>query len=82
MVWKLDDSIGKIISALGNKNMLQNTIIVLTTDNGGAVSGYDNSIGSNWPLRGVRFQILLLIFFSLFSTSTKVDFDIIICVAV
>lgn len=55
MVWKLDDSIGKIISGLGNKNMLQNTIIVLTTDNGGAVSGYDNSIGSNWPLRGVRF---------------------------
>lgn len=54
MVWKLDDSIGKIISALGNKNMLQNTIIVLTTDNGGAVSGYDNSIGSNWPLRGSK----------------------------
>lgn len=58
MVWKLDDSVGKIIAALGHQKMLQDTIIVLTTDNGGAVAGYDNSVGSNWPLRGVRRMIM------------------------
>lgn len=55
MLWKLDESVGKIVAALGKRNMLDNTIIVFTTDNGGAASGFNHNAASNWPLRGVRF---------------------------
>lgn len=54
MLWKLDDSVGKIVAALGKRNMLDNTIIVFTTDNGGAASGFNHNAASNWPLRGVK----------------------------
>ena len=57
MVSVLDESIGEIFSALKTANILNETIIIFTTDNGGAVGntdgkGIDDSIGSNWPLRG------------------------------
>ncbi|KFM82794.1 Arylsulfatase J, partial [Stegodyphus mimosarum] len=52
MVTSLDDSIGKIFEALNNKDMLQNSIIVVSSDNGGA-----SGSGSNWPLRGAKFQL-------------------------
>ena len=43
-----DEGIGNITSLLQEKNMLNNTIIIFTTDNGGqTVKG-----SSNWPLRG------------------------------
>ena len=34
--------------------MLQDTIIVFTTDNGGPAAGFDLNHASNWPLKGVR----------------------------
>ena len=43
-----DEGIGNITSLLQEKNMLDNTIIIFTTDNGGqTMKG-----SSNWPLRG------------------------------
>ena len=43
-----DEGIGNITSLLQEKNLLDNTIIIFTTDNGGqAMKG-----SSNWPLRG------------------------------
>ena len=33
--------------------MLQDSIIVFTTDNGGPAAGFDLNYASNWPLRGV-----------------------------
>lgn len=54
MVTTLDESLQKITDALTAKGMIENTILVFTTDNGGAAGGYDNSAGSNYPLRGSK----------------------------
>lgn len=64
MVSKLDESVGRVVQALKEKNMLQNTIIVFMSDNGSP--SYDDSgrsfppsagvtanWGSNFPFRGV-----------------------------
>ena len=34
--------------------MLQDSIIVFTTDNGGPAAGFNLNYASNWPLKGVR----------------------------
>ncbi|CAG2116606.1 unnamed protein product, partial [Medioppia subpectinata] len=48
MVSVLDDSVGDIFAALLKANILDNTIVIFTTDNGAPI----NDFGSNWPLRG------------------------------
>ena len=53
MLYKLDESVGKVIEALNKKKILQDCIIVFTTDNGGPAAGFDLNHASNWPLRGV-----------------------------
>ncbi|KAF4526958.1 hypothetical protein B566_EDAN015458, partial [Ephemera danica] len=54
---ELDTSIGEIISALAAKGMLDNSIVVLSTDNGGAAAGFNLQAASNWPLRGNKDTI-------------------------
>ncbi|CAG0923783.1 unnamed protein product, partial [Notodromas monacha] len=54
MVAKLDESVGRVVEALAQKNMLNNTILIFSTDNGGAAAGFNYNAGSNWPLRGVK----------------------------
>lgn len=54
MLSALDDAIGQLVEALNATDAIQNTIIALTTDNGAATGGIDNSVGSNWPLRGTK----------------------------
>lgn len=54
MVSKLDESVGKLVQALQKRDMLRNSIIVFTTDNGGPAAGFDGNFASNWPLRGVK----------------------------
>ena len=54
MLYKLDESVGKVVTALKETNMLENTVIVFTTDNGGPAAGFDVNQASNWPLRGVK----------------------------
>lgn len=62
MVAALDESIGKIFQTLNDTNQLDNTIIVFSSDNGGATGTkngihIDNSQGSNWPLRGSKYSL-------------------------
>ena len=54
MVYKLDESVGKVVDALSKKGMLKNSVILFTTDNGGPAAGYDMNAASNYPLKGVR----------------------------
>lgn len=54
MLTELDDSVGAIIKALESRDMLKNSIIVFSSDNGGPASGFNNNAASNWPLRGVK----------------------------
>lgn len=57
MVDKLDESIGNAVSALENKGLLNNSIVIFASDNGASPDGLSGSHGSNWPLRGV-FEFL------------------------
>ena len=49
MVYELDTAVGRLVEALNDKDMLNNTIIVFSTDNGGPKDAH-----SNWPFRGVK----------------------------
>ncbi|KAF5270105.1 hypothetical protein FQA39_LY08517 [Lamprigera yunnana] len=51
---KLDESVGKVVQALEVNNMLRNSIIVFSSDNGGPASGFNLNAASNWPLKGVK----------------------------
>lgn len=54
MLWKLDQGIGRVVDALKMNGMLEDSIIVFTTDNGGPAAGFNQNAASNWPLRGVN----------------------------
>lgn len=53
MVWNVDRDIGKIVAALKSKGMYQNSLVVLSADNGGPVYMSGRGGGNNFPLRGV-----------------------------
>lgn len=61
MLWKLDESVGLVIEALEARKMLQNSIILFTTDNGGPAGGFNQNAASNWPLRGVCIITVLVV---------------------
>jgi arylsulfatase A-like enzyme len=63
MLWELDQSVGRITKALKQKNMLDNTIILLLSDNGAATRGLHKNTGSNWPLKGVCSLLLDIVLF-------------------
>lgn len=53
MVTKLDESVGEIVEGLKRRNLLRNSIILFTADNGAPSLGEHANSGSNYPLRGV-----------------------------
>lgn len=55
MLHELDESVGRVVEALQKVKMLDNSIIVFVSDNGGAAAGFNLNAASNWPLRGVRY---------------------------
>ncbi|XP_064643223.1 arylsulfatase B-like isoform X1 [Lineus longissimus] len=50
MVTAMDDSFGAVVNTLEEQGMMDNTLIVFTSDNGGPVYAG----GNNWPLRGSK----------------------------
>ncbi|GBM36212.1 Arylsulfatase I [Araneus ventricosus] len=50
----LDDSVGAVFKALHAKNMLDNSIILFVSDNGGEVNPELRGHASNYPLRGKK----------------------------
>ncbi len=54
MLHKLDESVGRVVSSLQDNGLLENSVIVFTTDNGGPAAGFNQNAASNWPLRGVK----------------------------
>lgn len=57
MLSKLDESVGKVVEALQNRGLLENSIIIFTTDNGGPAAGFNDNCASNYPLRGVSIAL-------------------------
>lgn len=53
MVSKLDESVGRVVKALDDSGMLENSIILFFGDNGAPVIGQHSNRGSNYPFRGV-----------------------------
>lgn len=63
MVSKLDESVGDIVEALENKQMLKDTIIIFMSDNGAPSAKNGTPLardfpnwGSNFPFRGVSIH--------------------------
>uniref|UniRef100_A0A182SM48 Sulfatase N-terminal domain-containing protein n=1 Tax=Anopheles maculatus TaxID=74869 RepID=A0A182SM48_9DIPT len=52
MMSKLDDSVGAVYDSLKVNRMLDNSIIVFLSDNGGVTRGMHSNTGSNYPFRG------------------------------
>ncbi|KAH9364354.1 hypothetical protein HPB48_003041 [Haemaphysalis longicornis] len=50
MVDTLDQAVGVVLDALHERSMLENCIIVFSSDNGADLLGR----GSSWPLRGTK----------------------------
>ncbi|XP_036334031.1 arylsulfatase B-like isoform X4 [Rhagoletis pomonella] len=57
MLTQLDQSVGRIVQELQAHKMLQDSIIVFSTDNGGPPQGFNLNHASNWPLRGVKNSV-------------------------
>lgn len=57
MVSMLDKSVGKVVTALRQRRMLNNTIIVFMSDNGSKPVGVHANHGSNYPFRGVSVLV-------------------------
>ncbi|GAB1869473.1 Arylsulfatase B [Camponotus japonicus] len=57
MVSRLDNSVGRIVQALGNRGMLKDSLILFLTDNGAASIGKFRNYGSNYPLRGMKYTL-------------------------
>ncbi|GFT97981.1 arylsulfatase B [Nephila pilipes] len=83
MVSAMDDSVQKIVATLKVKKMLQDSIIIFTTDNGGPAAGFNDNAASNWPLRGVKATLweggvrgLSFIYSPLLKYTSRVSMDL------
>lgn len=61
MVSKMDDSVGEVVEALHQKQMLNKSIIVFISDNGAPSVDLFQNWGSNYPLKGVSVELVFLL---------------------
>ncbi|XP_018562986.1 arylsulfatase B-like isoform X2 [Anoplophora glabripennis] len=54
MVSLLDQSVGNVITALREKHMLENSIVLFMSDNGAQPEGIHANHGSNYPFKGAK----------------------------
>ena len=54
MVGALDDAVKNITETLKARGMMNQTLIVFTTDNGAPASHFNGEAMNNWPLRGTK----------------------------
>ncbi|XP_057307956.1 arylsulfatase J-like isoform X1 [Hydractinia symbiolongicarpus] len=57
MVAYMDHGIGQIYKALKKRGMLDNSIIIFTSDNGGPANGLNKNWATNYPLRGAKTTV-------------------------
>jgi len=50
----VDDAIGDVVRSLRRASMYGNSLIVVSTDNGGPTAGADHNMMNNFPLRGCK----------------------------
>ncbi len=57
----IDSRIGRVISAIDNNGLRDNTLLILTSDNGPEIDAFlnsrDNGRDSNGPLRGIKHDV-------------------------
>lgn len=54
MMWRLDCGVGRVVEALADMEMLNNSVLLFFSDNGAPNIGENRNGGSNLPLRGVN----------------------------
>eukprot|EP01052_Picozoa_sp_SAG31_P046856 SAG31_NODE_9131_length_1329_cov_0.760163_2_plen_402_part_01 len=52
MIKVLDDGVGNVTAALKRVGMLEKTVVIFSSDNGGPTNGNEGTWSSNFPLRG------------------------------
>ena len=57
MIAALDEGLGNVTAALSARGMLDDTLIVVTTDNGGPTTECSTTGQSNWPYRGSKCSL-------------------------
>lgn len=61
MLDEMDKVVGSLVKALDDRQLLEDTIIIFTSDNGGLGNKYSNSLDyghlSNGPLRGIKGEV-------------------------
>lgn len=55
MVMVMDEVVGNVTNALKSKGMWDNTLVIMSSDNGGPINMMENA-ASNWPLRGGKYS--------------------------
>ncbi|XP_037572109.2 arylsulfatase I [Dermacentor silvarum] len=57
MVDTVDQSVGQVFETLEEAGMLDNVIVLFSSDNGGTPFGDHSSRSFNWPLRGLKLSV-------------------------